>query len=225
DIEQLANLEVRWAVQKWEDKDGNPRSILTTIDGAIRRLEELLKNFSPTAERYSLLGSAFKHRARVDVKDRGISLKKMSDAYEEGYALSLRSGSLNPYPLLNKLAGDLAIAWHKGKAPSKAEVDQLRKVLDEARPKVLQLSAVKKDFWHAVYPVDLELLSVLLSGAPSETRMNELADSYNELKKLSNPRDFESVVDQFDYLIEMAEKNTKVSNALVRLKKKVEKSS
>lgn len=219
DVEQLANLEVRRAV-RWSKEEMKPlKDVLASIDDGIRHLEIL----GETAERLSLRGSAFKRRAIVSLDGRGESLQQMREAYHRAYKLAEEAGRFDPYPLLNWLTGALTHAWHEGKKkPSGRELQTLQEVLEKARPKVRELSAIKKDFWHAVYPVDLDLFSALLEGKLPDARMDELACRYREVKKLGSPREFESVMDQFDFLLTMAEKSREIVDALTRLRKGVE---
>lgn len=218
DVEQLANLEVRRAVQWWKDGRKSPEEIIETIDDVIRRLNIM----GPTAERHSLRGSAFKRRALVDPKGRSESLQQMRDAYREAYRLAENTGRFDPYPLLNWLTGVLTVDWQpEKKTSSGTETEEISAVLEKARPKVRELSAVKKDFWHAVYPVDLDLFDALREGDLSDSRMEALAERYREVQKLASPKDFASIIDQLDFLLTMAEKNLTITASLIRLKNKL----
>lgn len=222
DIEQLANLEVRRAVQWWKERKKSREEILASIDSGIRRLEVL----EPTAERYSLRGSAFKRRAMVDSSERVESLQNMRDAYRQAYELAEKAGRFDPYPVFNWLTGALTAEWQTGKKKrSGKEHENLAAALENVRPKVRDLSATKINFWHAVYPVDLDLFSALLKDELSNARMEELARRYLEVKKLGSPKDFASVTDQLNFLLMMAEEGSKIAAALTQLKKALEEKS
>lgn len=217
DVEQLANLEVRRAVQWWKKRE-NLQEVPDAINGAIRRLKDL----EPTAERHALLGSAYKRKALVDFDGRGESLQQMRDAYREAYRLAENKGRFDPYPLLNWLTGALTVEWQPEKKTSSGkELENLQEIFEKARPKVRELSAVKKDFWYAVYPVDLDLLDALLEGDVPDVRMEALAERYREVQKLGSPKDFASIIDQLDFLLAMAEKNPTITASLTRLKNKL----
>ena len=85
-VEQLANLEGRFAVQlSLPDKKGEPRARSERLKPeellvkAQERLELLLK-LAPTAERYALLGSYYKRRAITQRGDETSRNKALGDA-------------------------------------------------------------------------------------------------------------------------------------------------
>jgi hypothetical protein len=78
-----------------------------------------------------------------------------------------------------------------------------------------------KNFWDAAMLVDADLLDALFKGQIENKRVDAIADKYKEVAKLASPREFLSVLDQTDFLIEMAENNERVFNALTRLRREM----
>jgi hypothetical protein len=217
DIEQMANLMSRSAVEAWlrsqhagaarTSGDGGPR-----IDQAIALIEWLLNpplhppgagkpEPGRTVERWSLLGSAYKRRAWIGVEVRA-SLEKMQDAYSRALQLAEASKRNDPYPLLNQLFGQLVLNWH-GIDAAVLSAEALDAQLEPVSAALLARLATTKEFWDVVMLADVELLKALVAGA-LEKRRASLTGLYLEARKLASPREFGSVLDQFGFMAAMS---------------------
>ena len=127
-IEQLANLEARIAGKLAEV---DPKKGLALVEQAIARLEKLFITTAekpadikaaedmktqavserPNLERWSLLGSALKRKAALQVKLRksAAAVRKTLEASRDAYAKcegSLKDPAFNPYAMINRLQFD-----------------------------------------------------------------------------------------------------------------------
>lgn len=237
DIEQLSNLEIRWAVRQWES-GAKTDEVVKGINCGIERMECLIKGLhlsalpeedakdeetGRTAERLSILGSAYKRKALISSSKRKDSLEKMSRYYQEAFKLKKEKEKFDPYPLLNWVAGELAAHWQEqGEQPlPQKRQKELRDWLAKAKLELAADLAKEKQFWTAVMDVDAELLSALLKGTPQDDRIKLIAHRYLQVKQLGSPREFESALDQISFLIEMAEDNETIVVALSHLGQKL----
>jgi pimeloyl-ACP methyl ester carboxylesterase len=232
DIEQLANLEIRGAVRLWKAGE-EPKGVLKAIDQGINRLESLMrvpdiagaekeKGTGRTEERLSLLGNAYKRRAWVNKSGRKGSLDRMVDHYRQAFAKASGKGRFDAYSFLNWLTGELALDWQKqAKMTVDRRVKDLSQLMTTAQRELAAESLKKRNFWTAAMIVDRALLEALLGGSPKEVQINDIADRYLEARKMASPREFESVLDQIDFLIAMAEKDPSLTQGLTRLLQKL----
>ena len=121
DIEQLANLESRWAIDEWRGGEKVDAAV-DKINHSIKRLKSLMEGLQTgdtekdkatgrTAERLSLLGGAYKRKALISEKKRLESLKEMGRWYKAAFELKESGEKFDCYPLLNWIAAELAASW------------------------------------------------------------------------------------------------------------------
>jgi tetratricopeptide (TPR) repeat protein len=225
DIEQLANFESRHAVAL--AGRGKPDAALATIDRAIGRLRtiggpRLAK--TQTVERLSLLGSACKRRALISAPDRSKSLEKMRLYYQTASDLAFeKKKRVDPYPLLNRLTAELAVAWQNGqKGIPQAQIDPFNKGLSASRIELESAQMKAPEVWGKIGLVDIDLLAALAESRLDEEAVKRIVEGYREARKLASPREFESVFDQFDFLKVMAGKNPKVVQFMSSIRQQLE---
>ncbi|HLM68459.1 MAG TPA: CHAT domain-containing protein, partial [Longimicrobium sp.] len=104
-LEQLANLQSRWAVICWKRAragggDPDPARIIRRIEKVLEALEALPGKNTRSAERWSLIGSAHKRLSQLEPPaERPKRLRRMRDAYGRGHVVAReRRGRLDPYP-------------------------------------------------------------------------------------------------------------------------------
>jgi hypothetical protein len=240
DIEQLANFEIRHAVERWESGE-KPEAVVTDVDNGIRRLECIMAGFYPgkpaesagaaepaanagkTVERLSMLGSAWKRRAWISKSDRTQALGKMAGYYREAFTLGRQKGRFDPYPLLNWLTGELAQDWQKEAREPKSlqqRVPDFSALLARTRSELAAALSAASSFWTVVMQVDAQLVEALFAenlGNASDL----IAQNYLEARKLGSPREFDSALDQLDFLIAMAASNRPLAKALAGLRRKL----
>jgi hypothetical protein len=123
----------------------------------------------------------------------------MVDGYEQASEWSQQGGaSLDPYPLVNALFGDLVEQWLSKRSGRQSVMRKTR--LADAR--AAAASSAEFDFWKEAVRIDCDLLEALHAG--NETAWPTLADGYRALRRLSSRREFGSVLDQVEFLLRMA---------------------
>lgn len=70
-----------------------------------------------------------------------------------------------------------------------------------------------------------ELLVGQSSGTLGEEQIRQLTSKYLEARKRGSPREFESVLDQLDFLVAMAEASPPMATALTTLRQTFQKQS
>ncbi|MGH8480045.1 MAG: CHAT domain-containing protein [Gammaproteobacteria bacterium] len=214
-IEQLANLEAR-AGEKQGGAEG-----LWLIERAIDRLEGLLsctrESTSPTeaaaaetpggakgrtnAERWSLLGSAWKRKAAVlagtsspwrVVKE---ALEESRNAYQGGFG-SASGADLEPYPVLNRLQLDGLLGDFDPDTKN-----QLIPLAEYAAKRARQRFAGSYDFFDAVMPAHAEL-AIRMIERTLVTSADTLTKAYHDAvaEVPGNARQFDSVVQELRLL-------------------------
>jgi len=231
DIEQLTNLEIRLAAEKWKN-DKNAAKALQKIDRSIQRMRSLIEGLTRkatgegveqpalTVERLSILGSAYKRKALISEEKRLESLERMGRRYKKAFKLEKSSGKFNCYPLLNWIAAELAASWQDEDGRQSLATEQKEKFrvwLGRARQELEADLARQKNFWTEVMLADAELLQVLLEERLDDTVLDMIGDQYLQARKRSSPREFESVVDQLEFLLEMAKHQSFLTSALTQL--------
>jgi tetratricopeptide (TPR) repeat protein len=223
DYEQLINLQVRYAASLQRAAD--VKEAKAQVDGAIARLQSLITSVLPegqaaTIERRSIEGSAYKRRAWISEESRAGDLERMRDAYLSAYQRreALGYGDF-AYPLLNVLAADLAIAWQAGKAGlSGAAKTRFNQQLEIVKAEVERSYSEDPSFWNTIMLAEIKLYSALKDGKLSDTERDKIAARYLEARKRSSPREFESALDQIDFMTEMAKPMPAINQSLTQLR-------
>jgi hypothetical protein len=126
------------------------------------------------------------------------SLQRSSDCYRQAYA-----ARQDPYPFLNLLAAEIALAWQRRGAA--AEVARLLEAdLPHIQAALRDTLARERDFWASAMLADLQLLEALAREALSEALLADIVDGYRTAAQRGSPRELASVLDQLDFLIAMA---------------------
>ncbi|MGV0823558.1 tetratricopeptide repeat-containing protein [Mycobacterium syngnathidarum] len=152
-VEQLANFEARMANDVAATEPDYAQQLYAS---AIERLERLLA-VSETAERYNLLGGAYKRRAAGE--STGRTAKKMlaraCEHYRQAHLLTLQRQRLDPYAVLNWLT--LATILEEPVPDADALIDRCVTTTHE------QFSTDRR-FYTAVSIADAALVRALRSG-------------------------------------------------------------
>lgn len=237
-LELLANLESRQAetlaFQAIELKEDTPERLELFIrakdlaNTAIERLDGLLKitkyvqtaaapehsiGFNSNAERFALLGSAYKRLAIILLQDDAkawdkieAALRQSITAYQQGEARELGT-RLKAYPLINRLQ---LTAILQGFNPHTAEDENYLELLDQAYNTVRLQFAESNEFFDAVMSADIEIARFLLESPPDKTPTEaEAAAKFVQLYKEVTQelpgtlRVFNSVVQQLKNLAQL----------------------
>jgi CHAT domain-containing protein/pimeloyl-ACP methyl ester carboxylesterase len=226
-IEQLANLEARSAEKlarrvDAELKAANIAEARARVKLAIARLEGLLKlavdstAHRPNTERWSLLGSAHKSMAVV-LREAGegwdkirLELKNARKAYANGEG-DPSAPDFNPYAMINRLHLDALLDM----APQDFATS-----VEQCQAAARRRFGKSFNFWDGVMTADAELAGWLACGKYSDDEVASaaaiLAGAYwSEVKILGpEPRQFESVVRQIDFLADLFAERLKSKGAL-----------
>ncbi|MFO7688663.1 MAG: CHAT domain-containing protein [Desulfobacterales bacterium] len=177
-IEQLANLEARIAETLHDD----PEQGLALVDQAIARLEKLFMTTAkrppaefadldgsktevaaerPNLERWSLLGSALKRKAALQVKLKkpAAAVRKTLVASRDAYARCEgrpEDAAFNPYAMINRLQFDALL----GEEDRTGRIALARQCEAAAEKRF----AASYDFFDAVMAVDAQVAERLLTG-------------------------------------------------------------
>jgi len=221
DMEQWTNCECRIAVSEWRASTAQaaartgrrrgprkPPEFLARISSAIARLDRLNPDVQAhTNERLSVLGSAYKRLAWMKRGRRIKALREARDRYRR--AATAKDGT--NYALVNWGALDLVLNWQQRSpyvqsgAPS--DLDQR---LISARAALEAKIEREPDLWDLAAYADLTLLlrlrsGPLIAGPDTATEEKKLVDSYCEVRRLANAREDATVVEQLEFLADMAE--------------------
>jgi hypothetical protein len=177
-----------------------------------------------TVERLSLLGSAYKRKALISAPDRSKSLEKMRVYYKKASDLAFeKKRRADPYPLLNWLTAELAMAWQNGqKGIPQAQIDPFNKGLFASRIELESAQMKAPEVWGKIGLVDIDLLAAFAEARLDEKTLKRIVEGYREARKLASPREFESVFDQFNFLKVMAGKNPEVVQFLSSIRQQLE---
>lgn len=152
-VEQLANFEARMANDLADSEADRAREL---YGEAIARLERLLE-VSKTAERYNLLGSAYKRRAASEPTARAAAamLCQAREQYRQAHLLTLQRQCLDPYSVLN---------WLTLTAILDQQVPDADALIDRCEATARERFSVDRTFYTAVAIADAALVRALRSG-------------------------------------------------------------
>ena len=211
-IEQLSNLQARWAVQQYQSasKSGDADAAATRarklIGTALHRLEHLLA-LSPTSERLSLVGGAWKRAAIVlsSRADQVAALKQMEDHYRRSHERAIEeTGKPNCYAITNWITARALTA-------NAASMKALRADVATWMPAAERAARAEDDtdpsFWSGAAPADC-LLARSLAHSNVAEYAQEIAESYLRAKRrAASAKDWRSVIENIEFLHTMTSRN------------------
>ena len=196
-VEQMANLMMRNAVKLDDREKAKP-----LIAEAKRRLEALIGAVGATAERYNLLGSNAKREALwgKTQREKESGLATMGKAYKSAHEFNLQHRQqIDPYPLINWLTADILLA----KLGKKSESQQTQLAqLQDAESAAVAKNQAEPNFWERVSVIDAKLLRALAENSLPQ-HSTALRDLYLKAKAESSPREFSSVLEQLEFLLDI----------------------
>ncbi len=202
-LEQLANLQVRYAAWLYRASMDTPRKPAqgkmpeqsedpaALIKASIDLCETLLK-FGETSERLSILASAYKRKAFIDPAQRSRALRDMVGIYRKADALARsRAGASQPYPLLNALAGEAILELVNGKTLGDISAT-LQAVREGTRA---------ADFWGWLRDAECALIEGLALGDLAAQSAVVIEGYTDAIKRAASPREARSVRENLELLI------------------------
>lgn len=218
----LANLKGRYAVHlsqqsgrqassRSKKNTGKTLSPANLFKDATDLLEKMLQ-LQETGDLLAKLGGHYKRWARMERDDK-LCLARIRDAkiwYERAQKKRLEeTGQLDPYPALNRITCEML---------SGGQSQKMRRLFDEMKTikEVVWQMKDAEDLWQRVHYPDALLLEHLLSRKLGKTGIKDqiIAAYRSALKVGTNEQQRDSVRAQFDFLIEMIERNAGQLKAL-----------
>jgi tetratricopeptide (TPR) repeat protein len=224
DVEQLANLMTRLAVEATRKKAKHQRKEVAELFG---EAEELLRwlttpllesskgrvpersNAQLTAERLLLLASWEKRKAWLSAD--GNETRRAVERMLEYYQLALGRRPANDYyPRLNLVTGQVVLDWLTTSAAAKrtrtrsSPQKRLAAELEGIARKIELLLKEGPDFLVDQARIDCKLLGGLVAEDLTDSLLQEVGREYDDIRALSSLREFASVRDQIDFLCHMA---------------------
>jgi tetratricopeptide (TPR) repeat protein len=211
-LEQLANLKVRWALDR-VDRQGEPTAqkldqlendfpIKELFDDAEHILTGLL-TIQQTQERYALKGKLYKGKAMLLTTkgEQRKALLEMKRCYDKGYIIG-KTAKRNDayYPLGNRLAAEIVLSWDKPKGRSTGrgktkDADPVAEGLAEFSTYAQDLIGKGQSFWDMSLTPDHKLLEALYAQRLTVNDQKEILGGYFEAKRLGgSAREIDSVI-------------------------------
>ena len=211
-LEQLANLKVRWALERLE-RQGDPTAqkldplekdfpIKELFDDAEHILTGLLA-IQHTQERYALKGKLYKGKAMLFTNkgEQQKALLEMKHCYAESYNIGKKAQRHDVYyPLGNRIAAEIVLSWGQPKGRptrrGKAKVaDPLTEGLAELSVYAKDLIGKEESFWDISLTPDQKLLEALYAQRLTANEQKEILSGYLEAKRRGGSiREMDSVI-------------------------------
>jgi hypothetical protein len=209
-VEQLANLESRYAAVLWRQRRerGEPlrsERARARIHRALQRLEYLPGRERMSSERWSLIGSAHKRLSQVEdtAEERIRQLTAMARCYRMAHRVARkRRGQVNPYPLRNWLAARLMLhVLRTGAIPGQDR--RLLAFLGAADAQGPRDDEDVPSFWAGVDLADGRLIRFLADETLPD-RLPEVLDGYRRgWRRGGSPLSLNSVMEHIDWMTDM----------------------
>jgi hypothetical protein len=219
-LEQRANLRVKRALQYWlaerdhakaRPRRGRAAARVTTantdLEEAIRDLAALVR-MAGTTERFSLLGSAYKRQAWMQTEPAQVinALTNMADNYLQAFALASQT-RLDPYPLTNWVSAEAMLDWFDSKRKAHVYRSKIPGWCDQAVSDAAIRQQTDPSFWNSVVEPDCKLAVALEQDQLNEAAIAEVVAGYRcAIDRGSSPREKGSILEQLDFLADMAER-------------------
>jgi hypothetical protein len=206
-IEQLANVQAKWAVHLITERNVPAEQAKKRVEQAKKLLAEaersarLLLELGKTPERHCLLGSIASRHARCALTNEPgellTALITARDAYKNAVDLDReRHGKTNYYPALNEVVMTRLVVMRKPDEPFDA--DRIRELIAQSREAAAEVRP--PTFWSRVTKADADVAEALLPGNDLLGVMADLTEAYREVFAESSLRDRTSVAEHIDII-------------------------
>jgi tetratricopeptide (TPR) repeat protein len=209
-VEQLANLESRYAAVLWRQRRDRGEPLRTEraqarIRRALERLESLPGREYMSSERWSLIGSAYKRLTQLEdaPENRIRQLTAMARSYRMAHRVARkRRKRVAPYPLRNWLAARLMLHILRGGKIPCPDARFLR-LMGEADAQGPREDGDLPSFWSGVELADGRLVRFLADGTLPD-RAGDVLDGYRRgWQRGGSPLSLNSVVEHIDWMVDM----------------------
>lgn len=208
-LERYCNIRAKKCVSDW-NAGISKSSQLQKLDKVIRDMEQLL-SMSPTAERFCLMGKAYKSKAAISTVRTQKLAALAKAAYYFNQAVEKTDNNYKGYALNNWLAIEYVLVELKKHkwgtvTPQQYHLPGLKEIKEELKTIMAQTadSSGDMDFWGRIDQVNASLILWLLEGRSTEKNeekslREQFADIWNSAgsqnKKISQKAHFEFLID------------------------------
>ncbi|WP_153796123.1 CHAT domain-containing protein [Foetidibacter luteolus] len=205
-MEKYCNVRAKKYVQDFLKSGGKDKQYYRKIDAVIAHLD-LLINSGATAERYSLLGSAYKRKAMLTVNDaeKDAAYQLAANAYNE--ANKVKNNSNIVYTATNWLELLSIIAWRAGKelkdtldADTFKQAEAMKAKLEK---KQSDLDDTPDEYWDMVAAANIKLTLLLLNRkeAKNAAAWNQVGADFMKIwKRAGSPGKKLAELEQLQFL-------------------------
>jgi CHAT domain-containing protein len=197
DLEELANVKAKWAVQQALEQSGDAADPPWTslLDDADRIMELLIK-IGPTPERLSLRAGVARRRARCATQPEEITAAL--DAARRDYAESARihteqAGDIDMYPTLNHIMLEWIVSRRRGERYDARRDQALIAAYQNTAP------SLGTDFWSRVTIPDIALTTALMrEHLPRD--IDDIEQAYGAAFAHSSSRERATVIEHIEMI-------------------------
>ena len=209
-IEKYCNIRAKLCVKNWQAGKDKTKQ-LSQLDKVIADLKQLL-NMSPTAERFSLLGGAYKRKAMIaaNMPDKVKALMLSADYYKKAW--SMPGYMYRIYALTNWLEIEKILQLVKNKPGLKSIIKKYKfatavmaKAEIAAALKVDVNQNVDMDFWLKTDPANILLCAWLLEGKNTKDISDVIIEeAYAKVWRIEGSQNKKiAETDHFNFLLAM----------------------
>ncbi|MEP7237218.1 MAG: CHAT domain-containing protein [Ferruginibacter sp.] len=209
-IEKYCNISAKLAVKNWQmgiEKSKQPAN----MEKVISNLKQLLNiGEKPTAERLSLLGSAYKRKAMISANNTERVKALITSAGYYKMAYDNPDNSNKTYSLTNWLEIEKILQLAKKQAATKAiikkykfaEVNKIKADIADAIKQMVS-DELDIDFWNVIGRANALLCAWLLEGKNTKELTDKLVlDAYTKVWNIAGSQNKKiSEIEHFDFLI------------------------
>jgi CHAT domain-containing protein/pimeloyl-ACP methyl ester carboxylesterase len=208
-IEQLANLRIRFAVERFENDPGYYQEAKSTIEAQIETLKQLMNTVGKTPERWSMVGSGYKRLAHISCDKPSKVCDHALENMEAAYRQAWEPKGDKTYPLANLLVAQIARLL---RANDSDGINQSLSNLVELTEKAARLAEFDQvhspgDFWAATGVTDVKLIDILVKymRGGSEDFSDEIFDGLvreyeTAWRRYGSARELNSIIGQYAFL-------------------------
>jgi CHAT domain-containing protein len=201
-VEQYCNITCKFWVEEFQKSPKNKEIAIKEIEKVVVKLEGLL-SLGTTAERYSLLGSAFKRKLMI-LNGKGDFIQTLESSSKAYFDAAKISKFKESYPINNAVQlGRIyeLVTEEEFTLEGKSRV-KFTKILGDLEKFIESKPKEKKDYWDLVVDTNVMLSRILIAKKPTKKAWLDLGDSYRAVwAKAGSISDQNAELEHLDTLI------------------------
>lgn len=205
-LEQRANYRVKQALRFLTAGDEAEKDqAIQAIHQSITELD-MLNTMTPTLERLSMLGSAYKRLAwmQKDKNDRNDALKNMCTFYKLAYQKGLETKISDPYPFTNWITAEAIVSWFDKNRGTEWQQDlsnQIHTLISEAKQRL----TINPQYWDCVVEPDCLSTLSLVNGKMTDEDFKVISEAYRQaVERGASVKDQNALREHIEFLISIA---------------------